>query len=292
MTDATAGSGAAPPTRSRTLALVTASHPGPCLAITAITVLIAVAAGAPDTIGIGGLACFAGAVLAGQLSIGWSNDLADARLDAAAGRIDKPLAAGDLRRGPVLVAALGALAVSFGLGLALGPVTATWLVPVVGAGWAYNAGLKATPLSGLAYVAGFGPLPGLATSVLPGHPVPRPWALTAAGLLGLGAHFVNVLPDLARDRAAGVRGLPQVVAAASGERAVRSIALILLLSASALIALAPGTPRRGAVLAGFAVAVVLGAVAARARGRTPFRCALAIAGIDVVMFTLGGGDLT
>jgi 4-hydroxybenzoate polyprenyltransferase len=278
---------------ARALALVRAGHPGPCLAITAIAVLLAVAAGAPS----GELTIFAVSVLAGQFSIGWSNDYADARRDAAAGRTDKPLATGALGRSTVLVAALVALAVAFGLALAISPVTAAWLVPVVGAGWAYNAGLKATALSGLAYVAGFGPIPGLATSLLPGHPVPRPWALAAASLLGLGAHFANVLPDLADDRAAGVRGLPHRVAGIGGERTARSVAVALLVGASALIAFAPGTPdRSGAavVLAvgGLAAAVVLGAVAVRSRGRTPFRCALAIAGIDVLMFTLGGGALT
>jgi 4-hydroxybenzoate polyprenyltransferase len=267
------------------------------VAITAITVLLAVAAGVPDAAGIAALACFAVVVLAGQMSIGWSNDYADARLDAAAGRSDKPLAAGTLRRATVLAAAVVALAVSFSLAVVLGPVTVLWLVPVVGAGWAYNAGLKATPLSGAAYVAGFGPLPGLATSVLPGHPMPLAWALVAASLLGLGAHFVNVLPDLAGDRASGVRGLPHLVAGArpgrlGGERRVRVVALALLLGASALIAVASGTSRRAPVYVGFAATVVLGAVALSTGGRTPFRCALAIAGIDVLMFTLGGGELT
>jgi 4-hydroxybenzoate polyprenyltransferase len=277
------------------LALVRASHPGPCLAVTAITVLLAVAAGVSE---IGALMFLAAAVLAGQLSIGWSNDWADVKRDAAAARTDKPVAAGTLRRGPVLAAALVAVVVAFGFALLVGPVTAAWLAPVIAGGWAYNLGLKSTPLSGLAYVVGFAPLPGLATSLLPGYPVPRPWALAAAALLGLGAHFVNVLPDLAHDRVTGVRGLPQLLAAAAarkgadGEAAVRTAALVLLLAASVLITLAPGTPLRGPVVAGLAVAAGLGLVAGRTRGRTPFRCALAIAGIDVVMFAAGGGDLT
>lgn len=260
--------------------------------ITGITVLLAVAAGALTKVSMGILIFLAIAVLAGQLSIGWSNDWADATADAASGRTDKPVADGALGRSTVLVAALVALVVCFGVGLAVGPVTAGWLVPVVGGGWAYNAGLKATPLSGLAYVVGFAPLPGLAVSILPGHPLPRPWALAAAGLLGLGAHFVNVLPDLAADQASGVHGLPQLLARRWTEMAVRVVALVLLLGASALVALAPGTPRRALVLAGLAGAAVLGALALVAKGRTPFRCAMAIAAIDVVMFTLGGGDLS
>lgn len=279
-------------------ALVRASHPGPCLAVTAITVVLAVAAGALDAAGIGAVALLSVAVLAGQLSIGWSNDWMDARRDALAGRRDKPLAVGTLRRGLVLACAVGAVGLAFGLALLIGPVTAAWLVPMVGGGWAYDLGLKATPLSGLAYVVGFAPLPGLATSLLPGHPLPRPWAIAAAALLGVGAHFVNVLPDLAHDRVAGVRGLPQALAAAASrtrigdEGAVRLAAVALLLGASVLIAAAVGPARRWLILVGLALAGLLGVVTAVTRGRTPFRAALGIAGIDVVMFTLGGGDLT
>jgi 4-hydroxybenzoate polyprenyltransferase len=292
MTSPIATPGAVPPS-ARALALVRAGHPGPCLFITAVTVLLAAAAGALDAAGAGVLTIFTTAVLAGQFSIGWSNDWADARRDAAAGRAEKPVATGLVRGSTVLGAALAALVVAFAAALTIGPVTAAWLVPVVGAGWAYNAGLKATPLSGLAYIAGFGPIPGLATSILPGHPLPRPWALAAASLLGLGAHFVNVLPDLAGDRAAGVRGLPQLVARAGGEVAVRAVALGLLVSASALTALAPHRGEAATWLgsAGLAAAVLLGVVAMRSRGRTPFRCALSIAGIDVVMFAVSGAAL-
>jgi 4-hydroxybenzoate polyprenyltransferase len=272
-------------------ALVQSSHPGPCLAITAITVALAVGAGAWHDPGPGPLAVFAASVLAGQLSIGWSNDALDAERDAAGGRTDKPLVAGSVSHRAVLVAAVTALVASFALGLWLGLATAAWLVPVVGAGWAYNLGLKATALSGLAYVAGFGPIPALAASILPGSPWPQAWALTAAALLGVGAHFANVLPDLAADRASGVRGLPQTVALRAGEPAVRLTALVLLLGASALIAFAPGASFRAPALAGLTATVALAVVALRGRGRTPFRCALGIAAIDVLMFTLGGGDL-
>jgi len=266
-------------------ALVRAGHPGPCLAITAITVLLAAAAGARDA---ATLTAFAVAVLAGQFSIGWSNDYADAKRDV--GRDDKPLAAGTLRPSTVLVAALVALVLAFVVAVAIDPVTALWLLPVVGGGWAYNAGLKASGLSGLAYVVGFGPIPGLATSLLPGHPLPRPWALAAASLLGLGAHFVNVLPDLDSDRAAGVRGLPQLVARRGGERAVRVVALVLLLGASVLVA--PHAGRWPLTAGGLVLVVLLGLFAVRTRGRTPFRLALAIAALDVVLFALGGGALT
>ena len=70
--------------------LVAAAHPGPALAVTALTGLLAVAQGL-DT-GTGALVVVA--VLAGQLFVGWSNDLVDVARDRRAGRTDKPLATG------------------------------------------------------------------------------------------------------------------------------------------------------------------------------------------------------
>ena len=183
------------------------------------------------------------------------------------------------------------LVVSFVGAFAISTKTGLFMVPVVGAGWAYNAGLKGTVWSGLMYVLGFGPIPALATSILPGGPAARPWSVAAASLLGLGAHFANVLPDLATDRVGGVRGLPQRVAGLGGERAVRLAALALLLAASALIAFAPGVTTRWPVLVGLGGAIALAVVAVRAQGRTPFLCALGIAGINVLMFLLGGASL-
>lgn len=271
--------------------LVQSGHPGPCLAITAMTVLLALGAGAVGQSGWPTVALFAIAVLAGQLSIGWSNDAFDYELDKAAERSDKPLVTGAVSRRAVATAAGVALVVSFAGAFAISTRTGLVMLPVVGAAWAYNAGLKGTVWSGLMYVLGFGPIPALATSILPGSPLARPWSIAAASLLGLGAHFANVLPDLATDRDSGVRGLPQRVAAAAGERAVRLTALVLLVGASAFIAFAPGVSTRWPVLTGLGASVALAVIAVRASGRTPFLCALGIAGIDVLMLLLGGAPL-
>jgi hypothetical protein len=104
-------------------------------------------------------------------------------------------------------------------------------------------------------------------------------------MLGLGGHFTNVLPDLAADRAASVRGLPQRVAAApGGPTIVRATALLLLVAASALIVLAPPGPPGAVALVALAAAVVLAIVGAFARGRRPFQVALLIAALDVALF--------
>jgi 4-hydroxybenzoate polyprenyltransferase len=161
---------------------------------------------------------------------------------------------------------------------------------LVVSGWAYNLGLKSSLASGVMYLLGFGLLPTYAASTLPGHPAAR-WPVTvAAGLLGLGAHFANVLPDLAADAATGVRGLPQRAAARWGRGAVRATALAVLLTASVLLLL--GATRRWIAIPGLVAALLLAVAAARGTGRTPFLAAIGIAAVDILLFTAGGEALS
>jgi 4-hydroxybenzoate polyprenyltransferase len=262
-----------------------AGHPGPSLAISAMIAVLAAQA-APR--GVGPVALVVPAAVAGQFSIGWSNDFFDAGRDARAGRTDKPVAAGLISRRAVAVAGAAALTVSLLLALAIGAAAGLVNAVMMAAGWAYNAGLKSTLASGLAYLAGFGLIPAFAASTLPGHPAPRAVVTAAAAVLGLGAHFANVIHDLDGDRAAGVRGLPQRVAARGGPGAVRLIALVLLLAASALLALSAAGPHRWVALAGLAAAAVLAIAGAAAPGRLPFLAAIGIAAIDVALFVFGG----
>src|SRR5690606_933697 len=97
-------------------ALVRSCHPAPTVAVTALSAALAVAFGRTA----GGVALVAAAVLAGQLSIGWSNDLLDAGRDRAAARTDKPVAAGLVGPRVVGVAAGVAGAACVGLSLANG----------------------------------------------------------------------------------------------------------------------------------------------------------------------------
>lgn len=262
-------------------ALVRTAHAGPSLLITAVIVALAVRAG----LSAAPAAVFAVAVLAGEFSIGWSNDAFDAPRDALGGRTDKPIVAGEISRRSVFVAAVVALTLAVALCFVIGPATGLINVVMLAAGWAYNAGLKATVWSGPMYVVGFGLIPAFAASPLPGQPWARPWTLVATAMLGLGAHFTNVLPDLVADRAASVQGLPQRVAAGpGGNAAVRACALLLLVGASVLIVLAPPGLPGPVALAGLAVVIALALVAAFARGRRPFQAALAIAAVDVALF--------
>jgi 4-hydroxybenzoate polyprenyltransferase len=228
-------------------------------------------------------AVFAVAVLAGELSIGWSNDVFDAPADAAAGRTDKPIVAGQVSLDAVRSAALVALVAGIALSFLVSIPTGLINLLMMAAGWAYNAGLKATLFSGAAYVVGFGLIPIFAASASDNPTWPPLWVTGAAALLGLGGHFANVLPDLATDRVSGVRGLPQRIAAApDGDRAVRVLTLALLLAATVLLVLAPDS-RHWWHWVGLVLAAGLGGAGIRASGRTPFYTAIAIAGLDVLL---------
>ena len=73
-----------------------------------------------------------------------------------------------------------------------------------------------------------------------------------------------------------------------GAGAVRIIAVLLLLGASGFLAFS-GSPW---LWLGFTLAAVLAWLGLSADGRAPFFAALAIAGIDVAMFVLGGVPLS
>src|SRR6478736_3950766 len=80
------------PGRIRNVAAST--HPGPALAVTAITVGLAVASGLEWW----RVLLLGAAMLADQLSVGLSNDWIDADRDRAVGRTDKPVARGDISK--------------------------------------------------------------------------------------------------------------------------------------------------------------------------------------------------
>jgi 4-hydroxybenzoate polyprenyltransferase len=191
--------------RSQALGLVRACHFQPTLAVVTVTTGLAIIAGR----GAAGCVAVAVAVLAGQLSTGWSNDWFDAGRDRAVGRMDKPIVSGAVRVGTVRAAACTALVAAVPLSLLSGWRAAVVHLVAIGSAWAYNLGLKATLFSPLPYALSFGLLPAFVTLGLPGHPWPRPDVMVATALLGVGAHFVNTLADREDDARSGITGLPQ-----------------------------------------------------------------------------------
>jgi 4-hydroxybenzoate polyprenyltransferase len=274
-----------PAIRSVPVALLLASHPVPTIAVTAMATVLALAAGdAP-----GAVLLLLVAVLAGQLSIGWSNDLIDEERDRAAGRPDKPIAAGAVERRTLVIALAVATSAVVPLSLALGWWAGAAHLLGVLCGWLYNLGLKSTLLSPIAYLIAFGALPAVATLARSDPALPPWWATAAGALLGIGAHFGNVLPDIDDDRRAGVRGVPQRM----GRPGAAVVAGLAVVVAAGLLLVSAGRPTIAAVVLAVLVIALGGSVVAIARSgrrlRLAFVATMVAAALCVAMLVLSGG---
>lgn len=269
-------------------ALALATHLGPTVAVTTVAALLGSAAG----VGAGRLVVACLAVLAGQASIGWSNDWLDADRDRAVARADKPVVQGAVRPTTLRAAALGAAATAVVLSLALGTAPGLLLLVLVASGWAYNAGLKRTAVSGLPYLTGFGALPAGVVAAAPGTPA-APWWLVASGAaLGGAAHLANVAPDLEDDLATGVRGLPHRL----GSRASAALGAVLLGGASLALVFGPAGPPTATawVALGLSVpAVGVAALGGTSRmQRVAFPAVMLLTVVDVVLLVAGGAAVS
>ena len=244
------------PVAARAGAVLAAAHAGPTLAVTVLVGLLAVA----QDLGPARAALVVAAVLTGQLSIGWSNDLIDLARDRRTGA---PTSRWSPARRPwrvVRTACALAVAACVVLSLACGLAAGLVHLVCVAAAWAYNLGLKATVWSWLPYAVAFG---GLTVFVaLAGSTTPPWWWPVGGALLGVGAHLLNVLPDLDDDAATGVRGLPHRL----GPRWIAPVATVVLLAATAVVLVGSSPPPAAAGPCGV---VVLGLAALVVAGRGP-----------------------
>ena len=272
--------------------LVRASHPEPAVAVTSVAGLLAWGVGHRPS----GVAAVAATVLATQLAVGWANDWLDAARDTHVGRADKPLTSGDVSRRVVGVAAVLAAVGTVPIALTTNPTAALWITLALLSALLYNWPLKFTAASVLPYAFSFGALPAFVVLALPGAPAPPVWLVAAGSLLGAGAHFANVLPDLDDDARTGVRGLPHRI----GPTWSRLAAATLLLAATAALVFGPaGAPSWAGVAAIVAAAVILpvGWYASRASGRrgarpvAVFRAVMLVAVIDVALLVASGRAL-
>lgn len=244
--------------------------------MTALATTLAATSGRDPT----GTVLVASAVLTGQLSIGWSNDLIDAHRDRRSGRTDKPLATGGSSAVFIVrIACVVAVAACLVLSLALGPTAGLIHLGCVASGWAYNLGLKATVWSWVPYAVAFG---GLTAVVTWADDVPPPWWWpVGAALLGVGAHLLNVLPDLDDDAATGVRGLPHRL----GPRRIAGVAAAVLVAASAVV-LAGAAPPLAVSIAAAVVVLGLTVLVVKGSGRWPFLAAVAVALVDTTLLVV------
>lgn len=192
---------------SKFMALLHSTHLMPSIAVAGLALLY----GLSLNIDIGALVLIGLAVLSQQFSVGLSNDWLDYQRDIHVQRQDKPAVAGKvpiiLVRNSAFISALISLALAFSLGIAAGLI----MIPMLVIGWSYNLGLKSNGLSILPYVLGFGILPVFVSLSTDQPSLPPYWVVIVGALLGVSAHFANVLPDLLEDKETGVRALPHLL---------------------------------------------------------------------------------
>lgn len=270
--------------------LVRCAHPGPALGVTVVAFLLAVAAGLDTSRSV----LVTAAVVTGQLSIGWSNDWRDRDRDRRTGRTDKPLATGGISAHIVGTAAALAAGACVVLSLSVGVVPGLLHLTAVAAAWAYNLALKTTIASVLPYAIAFGLLPAFIVAAAPGQAAAPYWLVLSGALLGSGAHFANVVPDLDDDVATGVRGLPHRI----GAGLAAATGAVLLLAATTVLAFGrPGPPGVIGWIA-LALAVPAAAVAAAAGLGRPelrrwaFAGVVVLAVLDTALLVLGGASLS
>ena len=184
--------------------LLKASHFGPTLLVTAISFGFASYywwEGPAFVIAFG--------VFTGQLVVGWSNDLYDYEDDLRHNRLNKPLIAKTISRESLqkwlrfmvpfsfVANLLGPLGIKGGLVYMLG----------IACGVAYNFYFKFSPLSPLPYAIAFAALP--SCIAISKDVTPPTWMWLGGALLGMAAHFINVIKDMKEDQISQIGGLPQ-----------------------------------------------------------------------------------
>lgn len=273
---------------STAAALARSTHPGPTISVTIVALVLGVAVElSPLRLTILGVV-----ILTGQVSIGLSNDWLDAARDKAVGRTDKPVAVGLVRLETVRTAAVAAAVVSVASSIILGPVVTIVNVIFIASAWSYNLGLKATVYSVVPYILSFGLLPLIATLSRPDAAQADWWAMGMGALLGVAAHFANVLPDLEDDRRTGIRGLPHRL----GRLPSGIVVGLALVAASGLAVFGLGDDVRWVGWLGLAltsgIAVACGILlATRAPTRLLFRLIILAALVNVALLAVSGDSL-
>ncbi|WP_120006613.1 UbiA family prenyltransferase [Nesterenkonia muleiensis] len=268
------------------------SHPGPTLVVTVLAAALGVAAG----LDAWRLTLLTGAVFAGQLSVGISNDAIDARRDRSVGRSDKPLARGEVSVRTAWVAAVGCLLLALALSAPLGAGLLGMHALALASAWSYNAGLKASAFSVAPFVLSFGLFPSFATLAAAEPQFALPWAWAAGGALGAAVHLTNVLPDLDDDARTGITGLPHRI----GARPAAAVAAAAVLAGAVAVTAGPvgGDVHQVPVISWVffvlvvvLVLVILTLVGAGRSGRELFRLVMLVTVVLAVQLVASGGSL-
>ena len=201
--------------------LLKASHFGPTVLVTAISFGFATYywwEGPAYVIAFG--------VFTGQLVVGWSNDLYDYQDDLRHARINKPLVAKSITKESLQKWLRFMVAFSFIANL-LGPLGIKGgLVYMFGVAWGvgYNFYFKFSPLSPLPFAIAFAALPSCV--VISKDITPPLWMWLGGALLGMAAHFINVIKDMKEDQISQIGGLPQRLG--TTKSVISALVLVLL----------------------------------------------------------------
>ena len=257
------------------IGLAKASHFGPTITVTITSLLLAT-----NVWWEGPAFVIAFGVFLGQLLVGFTNDLNDYQDDLKHQRINKPLVSGvittsQLQRAIKIVAPIavvvniaGPLGIKGGLIYLFG----------VGMGISYNLYFKSTLLSPLPYAIAFSAL--VSCIVVATDRRPPLWLITAAALLGVAAHFANVLKDLDQDLNSGIKGLPQRL----GKKYSRIIVSLLLISTTLLLNyIHPNTPL-------LVIGLIAAVITSVAPNKLMFSALMITAVIDVVLMLSAAGS--
>ncbi len=255
--------------------------------MSAVVVVLAVGIGlAPAGAAILGIA-----FLLGQASVGLSNDWIDVERDRAVGRMDKPLATGlisvPLVRNTAFTTAAIAIALTLVLGIA---ATIAHTIFIVSA-WSYNVWLKKTLFSVVPYLVSFGLLPLIVSLAATEPRVPSPWAFALGALLGVSAHFANVLPDLDDDERTGIAGLPHRLGKANSGTVIWVALSLAAASAFFGPAGAPSVLQFLGLILTLALAAVIAVMVRRPPTRLLFQLIIAAAMVNVVVLAFSGARL-
>lgn len=256
--------------RERIVGLWLMTHPGPSLvtALAYAAFALLAAHGRPDparllvtVVGMVGL----------QFAISALNDYCDREADALSHK-NKPLARGAL---PAWVALVATTLFTVVMIVCYAPYGLAPLLIAGGflaLGFAYDLGLKSTPLGGVLMGLAFPLLPLLAWDLFASVKPALFWTFPLGLALGLAIHLADALPDAVADGAAGAHGLTQAL----GSHALAACWL-LLAAANALVIvlavsdLAPARPLVLYIAEPIACVGVLAAVIVARQSRWPER---------------------
>jgi len=269
---------------SKLFALIRSCHPIPCLAVSSFAAVFGLGLGLSwDR----SLFIFL-LVLLQQVSVGLSNDWLDYEKDLLARRKDKPGTVGLVTTSELRTWSLAAAVVAQTSAFYFGPAAAILMFVMLVSGWAYNLGMKANWSSAIPYLVGFGTVPIFVGVSAPVAIWVEPWVVLMSALLGLSAHFANVLPDIEADKINGVNALPHIL----GQKVSAIVISVTALFASALVVTQSRDLAAEIAVSGLSLNTILVVTASslslkRQPPRLAFVLLLLASLINVVMLTLG-----